>query len=330
MDFDKTHTFPMRLRAALAALLIAAVALSSASCSSTPASAGMPSGAAPAQTSSEQVSSAPPPTITVTFTDLNSDYALLTRLSDGLVVYEQQTDEQAYPASLTKMMTAIVAIESIDDLETEITLSSDIFPPLREASASLAGFSAGETLTALDLLYGALLPSGAECCVGLAEYISGSEEAFVEKMNAKAAELGMTGTHFVNATGLHDDAHYSTARDLTKLLSYALENDTFRTIFTTRRYSIPPTNKHKNGVTLYSSTLQNIETTVIDGGTLLGGKTGYTKKAGQCLASLAEKDGEEYILITFHAQNDEDEERGALHLEDALTVFNGFTVEDHD
>ena len=114
----------------------------------------------------------------------------------------------------------------------------------------MAGFSAGEEVSAEDLLYGVLLPSGAECCIGLAEYVAGSVDAFVELMNQKAAELGMNHTHFCNPTGLHDENHYTTVSDLAILLETVLENDTLRQMATTQNHTCAPTDLHPEGVLL--------------------------------------------------------------------------------
>ena len=138
-----------------------------------------------------------------TLDGLNSPHAILLQADSGEVLAEKDADSTIYPASMTKMMTALLAIEANPDLDTPVTLPEEIFPSLQAQNASLAGFQAGETATVRDLLYGAMLPSGAECCEALAREVSGSEEAFAARMNQKAAELGMTGTHFCNPTGLH-------------------------------------------------------------------------------------------------------------------------------
>lgn len=130
----------------------------------------------------------------VTLDGLNSPHAILLRADSGEVLAEKDADSTIYPASMTKMMTALLAIEANPDLDTPVTLPEEIFPALQAQNASLAGFQPGETATVRDLLYGAMLPSGAECCEALAREVSGSEEAFVARMNQKAAELGMTGT----------------------------------------------------------------------------------------------------------------------------------------
>jgi D-alanyl-D-alanine carboxypeptidase (penicillin-binding protein 5/6) len=218
------------------------------------------------------------------------------------------------------MMTAIVAIDHLPDLKGEIKLTNDTFQGLYEADASMAGFGPGEQVRAIDLLYGVMLPSGAECCIGLAEQIAGSEQNFVTIMNQKAVDLGMDDTHYENVTGLHSDNHYTTVKDLSIILSYALQNDTFREIFTSSRHSTAPTNKHPDGVTFYSTMFEKLGNQNISEGEILGGKTGYTKEAGLCLASLAIVDKQEYILISVGAKGDHRSEQ--YHITDALTVYS--------
>lgn len=250
---------------------------------------------------------------------LYSPYAVLVDLESGNVLAEQNSTERMYPASLTKIMTALIAIEETEDMEQTTTLPSDIFPSLYEENASLAGFQPGETVTWKDLLYGVMLPSGAECCLTFARQIAGSEGAFVDLMNKKAEELGMNDTHFANATGLQDKKHYSTVRDIAVLLRYALENDTFRQVFTARRYSVPPTVYHSEGFTFYNTMFQAMDNAGISDDDILGGKTGYTEKAGLCLASLAEINDREYILVTAKADGNHYTE--PYHVIDAENVY---------
>ena len=160
--------------------------------------------------------------------ELYSPYAILVRLRDQQVGFESRSEERISPASLTKIMTAIVAIENIADLHEPVILENKIFKDLYAANASLAGFLPGEEVPAIDLLYGTLLPSGADASVGLALKVSGSESEFVKLMNRKAEQLGMKDTHFTNVCGLYDDNHYSTVKDIAVLLEYALHNETFR------------------------------------------------------------------------------------------------------
>lgn len=251
---------------------------------------------------------------------LHSPNGILIRLNDHTILMQKGQGEKIYPASLTKMMTAIVAIENLSDMQENIELSDSMFQTLYDANASMAGFQPGEKARAIDLLYGAMLPSGAECCLGLAEQIAGSERSFVKMMNRKAKELGMDDTHFTNATGLHDENHYATVKDLAVLLDYALQNDNFREIFTSSRYSTGATSKHPDGITFYSTMFAKLGNSDIIGGDILGGKTGYTGEAGLCLASLAEIRGEEYIMVTVGAQGSNMTEQ--FNIKDAIRVYN--------
>ena len=262
----------------------------------------------------------PDPSVSISPNKLNSPNAILIRLKDHTILMHKNSEGKIYPASLTKMMTAIVAIENLPDLKEEIKLTNSTFQGLYEADASMAGFQQGEQVKAIDLLYGVMLPSGAECSIGLTDQIAGSEQNFVNIMNQKAADLGMKNTHFENATGLHDKNHYTTVKDLAILLSYALQNDTFREIFTSSRHSTPPTNKHPRGITFYSTMFEDLSNQNIIGGEILGGKTGYTDEAGLCLASLAKVGKQEYILISAGAKGDHDSEQ--YNITDALAVYN--------
>ncbi|WP_315074669.1 D-alanyl-D-alanine carboxypeptidase [uncultured Clostridium sp.] len=251
---------------------------------------------------------------------LSSPNAILIRLKDHAVLMQKNSEEKIYPASLTKMMTAIVAIESLHNTKEEIKLTNFTFQGLYGADASMAGFQPGEQVKAIDLLYGAMLPSGAECCIGLADQIAGAEQNFVKMMNKKAADLGMKNTHFENVTGLQNENHYTTVKDLSILLNYALQNDTFREIFTSSRHSTQPTNKHPGGITFYSTMFQELDNQNIIGGEILGGKTGYTDEAGLCLASLAKVDKQEYILISAGARGNHHSQQ--YNITDALVVYN--------
>lgn len=251
---------------------------------------------------------------------LYSPNAILMDLDSGEVLTGVNEDKRVYPASLTKMMTAIVVLENISDWEESITVPAEIYSSLYAQNASLAGFEAGETTSIRALLYGVLLPSGAECCETLALHVAGSESAFVDMMNAKASALGMENTHFCNTTGLHDDNHYSSVKDMAILLRYALENENFREVFTTRRYSTQATNIHPEGFTFYSSLFKYMDSSAVTGGEILGGKTGYTGQAGLCLASLANINGRDYIFVTTGANGSHETEQ--FHILDAVNIYN--------
>ena len=225
-----------------------------------------------------------PPATELDVSGVNSSNVLLMDVKSGKVIGNLNGEERIYPASMTKIMTAIVALEAFS-----------------------------------DLVYGVMLPSGAECCLALADEASGSEEAFVEKMNKKAKSIGMKDTHFMDCTGLHDPEHYSTAYDIALLLKYALHNDTFREVAESHFHSTPATNVHPDGITYYSTMFKNMSDTSVTGGEILGGKTGYTSEAGHCLASFAQIYDREYILVTAGAAADA---TGVPHILDAKTIYN--------
>lgn len=250
-------------------------------------------------------------------TGINSPYAVLMNAKSGKVIGDINGEEQMYPASMTKIMTTILAIENLKDLNQEITITNDMVADLYVQDAMQAGFQPNETVKAIDLLYGVMLPSGAECCVALADTVAGSVSDFVTLMNEKAEKLGMTGTHFSSISGLHREDHYSTAKDIALLLRYAIKNDTFREIIESPYHSTSGTNIHPDGITFYSTMFKNLSDTSVIDGEIKGGKTGYTSQAGHCLASFAEIDGVEYILVTAGAPG-----TGNPHIDDAVKLYN--------
>lgn len=256
--------------------------------------------------------------------DIYSENALLMDM-DGNVLYSKNGDETAYPASLTKIMTVIVALENISDLDNDVTIPGDIFDYIAAEGASTAGFIAYENVTYRDLVYGALLESGAECCLTLASYLGGSEEMFVRMMNEKAEELGLENTNFTNVCGLHSYEHYSTAEDIAKVLSYALENADFRKAFTSSSY-YTETDMNPYGITFNSTMFSALDSSEFYGGYFLGGKTGFTDEAGLCLASLAEVGGKEFILVTTGADGTHYTE--PYHIYDAETIYESLYVSD--
>jgi len=253
---------------------------------------------------------------------LHSTNALLMNLNTGEVLHDQNSTTLMYPASLVKMMTAIVAIENISDLNEMVFLYGSIFQPIHSANATTAGFLPDDSVRAIDLLFGLLLPSGAECAVGLAIHTAGSENAFVAMMNEKAVELGMYDTVFTNTTGLHNGEQVSTVKDMAILLRFALGNETFYRIITSVRYSTAGTGLRPDGITFHSTLFSRISDSELSNGRILGGRTGFTNQAGQNLASFAEVDGEIYILVTSGAQTNGNHLTQALHIEDAFTMFS--------
>ncbi len=231
--------------------------------------------------------------------EISSEAAVLYQLNEDKVIYEKNSHEKLAPASLTKVMTVLVAVEKIDHLDQKVTLTDEMFRGLKEENASIAGFYVGETVTYRDLLYGALFPSGGDATQALAILLYDNKENFVTRMNEKAKEIGMKNTHFENETGLPDDNHYSTASDMALLLKTALQNKVFYELFTTKEYTTS-NGKH----TWIPSYLKTANTYGITVDSILGGKTGFTNEAGYCLASIATYDDVDYLLVTLHAPTD--------------------------
>ena len=245
--------------------------------------------------------------------NITSSNAILVDLTSNEVIYERNANQMTYPASLTKMMTVLVAIENMTS--DKMTVDVD-FDKLYEEGASIAGFTNGETVSTTDLLYGTMLPSGADASLTMAKHIAGSEAGFVELMNQKAEELGMRGTHFTNVTGLHDDNHYSTAYDMAILVKAALYNDEFREIYSAKSYTA------SNGLTFTSRMFDRMSSPTFGDVEVLGGKTGYTHEAMLCLASYATDGEHEYVLVTTHANGGPSTPQ--YHVLDAIYLYNYF------
>ncbi len=251
--------------------------------------------------------------------DISAVYAIVMDRDTSQILSQKNADEKMYPASMTKLMTAIIAIENFTDLNQTITITQEMLAGLAEAGASVAGFQIGDTPTIQDILYGIALPSGADATNAAAYTLCGSIEGYVEKMNEKAQSIGMTNTHFANTTGLHDENHYSTAHDIALLLQYCLNNETFSTIFSSHDYTTSPLASHPNGILLESTLFKaaSINNYAIPG--LIGGKTGFTYPAGRCLASW--EDVQNMHLITVVADADAYDPYSP-HIRDTDTILN--------
>lgn len=257
-----------------------------------------------------------------------SDFARMIRLSDDAVLFTKASKEKMYPASMTKIMTCILGIENVDNLDGEVTIKQEYIDAHYAEQASRAGFEAGEKVTFRDVLYGVMLPSGAEACMAVCDKVAGSEAAFVELMNQKAEELGMKDTHFTNSIGLHNEDHYTTCKDFIRLEKYALQNDVFKQIFTARNYTTSQTDIHPAGIPMTNNSYMHIDTVNLPNGAVyMGGKTGYTDEAMHTLASICRYEGEEYIMVTGHAGGVEH-----ANIVDAVTLYSrlGSTDEDEE
>ena len=224
--------------------------------------------------------------------DINSQNAVMMNLNNNEIIFEKSKDEVIKVASMQKIMTALIAVENIENLDEEVTLDYGLFSNL-DPELALAGFTEGETVTYNDLLYATLLKSGADGAYGLGVLISGTEEAYVELMNQKAKDLGLKNTHFTNTTGLDDDNQYSTVYDMAIILKYAMNNNRFRNIIST------PTYTTSNGELTFTGPVEKAHSLGLD--YFQGGKTGYTDLAGLCLASFASYEGVDYLLVTARA-----------------------------
>ena len=238
---------------------------------------------------------------TVSFDGLSSRYAMLIDADSGEAIASRDADARMYPASLTKVMTAVVVLDHADALDDVVEAPADMFPALWEQNASMAGLQPGESATVEDMLYGLMLPSGADCAIALARYVAGDVEAFVELMNRTAAALGMSGTHFTNPTGLHDADHYSTARDMATLFAHAMRNGT---IAGSPSHTMSSASLHDGDLTVESTVFEELGTPFVAGGWIVAGKTGYTPEAGLCLATAARFGVRTYILVTAGAPGD--------------------------
>ena len=251
-----------------------------------------------------------------------SDSILLVNMDTGEPVYEKDADSKRYPASTTKIMTYIVVVENIDDLDnTRVSIKKSIIDQLKDTGSSLAnvGDHVGETMSVIDLLYSMMVPSGNDAAMVLADYVGdGDILKFVQMMNDKAKELGCENTHFANPDGLHDEDHYTTARDLYKISTYALTLPRFSEISNTCEYTCEGDD-------------QPLVTTnyLIDanrGGEYYymyakGIKTGTTDQAGRCLVTTASADGYSYIAILLHAPYKEGEQEEYYTFTDAADLF---------
>lgn len=234
--------------------------------------------------------------------ELYSEHAILIDLETNTVIAEKDPDAKIYPASMTKVMTALVACEQITDWDATFTMTQAIIDPLFLSDATMAGFVNGEEVSMTDLVYGALLPSGAEATEALAQTIAGSTEGFVALMNEKAAELGLTNTHFVNDSGLHDENHYTTVREMAVILEAAMANERCRAALSAVSYTSAPTTQNPEGVAMINKFLYRIGQYKLGDAVVEGAKTGFTSQAMNCCASFGiAANGKPVVCVTAHA-----------------------------
>ena len=242
--------------------------------------------------------------------DIKSDKAIVYNLNDDNIIYEKNSNEETKIASLTKIMTAMVSIENIKNLDDKVTVKYGDLIGL--TGYAKAGFNIGDEVTYKDLLYALMLPSGADAAQILANNISGSIDEFVLLMNKKVKDLKLEHTKFSNPVGMDED-NYSTASDMAIILKNAIKNETFKEIFGTNEYTT--SNNLKLSKTTYKTALMyNLDISNIN-----GSKTGYTDIADYCLASVATIDDVKYLAITLNAK------KVPNHIEDTLHLYNYFS-----
>ena len=232
--------------------------------------------------------------------EIVANNAIVMDVKTGTILYAKNAYDKCYPASITKVMTCLVAMENVD-LNSTITFSEDAIWGIERDSNHIA-LDVGEKITAEQCFYGILLQSANEASWGMAEHVAGSLESFADMMNAKAAELGCMDTHFVNANGLHDDNHYTTCYDMALITKAAIENPIFRTIDETTYYQIPPTNLCEEPRDLWHQLKMLYSTSDYYYEFCEGGKTGYTDQAHNTLTTYAKKNGMELICVMMNCK----------------------------
>lgn len=231
-----------------------------------------------------------------------AESAVIMEASTGTILYNKDMNQQMYPASITKIMTVLLALENLD-LSEEVTFSHNAVFSIDYNSSHIAR-DEGEILTVEECLYAILLESANECSNAIAEHIAGSIEAFADMMNKRAAELGCTNTHFVNPHGLPDDNHYTTAYDMALITREAIKHDTFRQISSTPRYTLRATNKKSEELLMnnHHYMISNYKTSRYLDDTVFAGKNGYTTVALNTLVTCANRNGMDLIVVTMKTQ----------------------------
>ncbi|MGI6072914.1 MAG: serine hydrolase [Lachnospiraceae bacterium] len=225
--------------------------------------------------------------------EIDCGSAVMLEVNTEAVLFSKSPDRRRYPASITKLLTCLLALEncSLNETVTFSQAAVDI-----EEGASNIGAVAGEEMSMKDVLYALMLPSGNECANAVAEHVAGSVENFAEMMNARAAELGCTDSHFTNPHGLYDENHYSTAADIAIIAKTAFNNSAFCEIISHSSYTISPTNKSD------ARTVENTHAMIIPNSSyyydaVVGGKTGYLPESGRCLVTLAKQNGLTLVVV---------------------------------
>ena len=261
-------------------------------------------------------------------TSISSSYAALADLATGEIIASRKADSVIYPASMTKVMTLIVAVENLPSeasLQDVITVSPDVYSEMLRQESSGIGMEPGEKLTVESMLYALMLKSDGIAACELARYVAGSEEDFVELMNLKAAKMGLTNTHFENPTGLFHENHKTTCREIASIMAYAMNMRLCRKILLTQSYTAPCVGA--DGKTFNYNLYHNLIVTQFDrispnqpnAVKVAAGKTGYTEESRFCLVTYAESpDGHGYVCVTAKSGG------YAACIADYLTIYNTY------
>ena len=246
-------------------------------------------------------------TVKISSNEVISTNAILVNASADTITAQKGAKTRISPASMTKVLTVLVAAEAIEEkqLEDKMTITLEMTDYAYKNDCSAVGFADGEMVMVRDLFYGTILPSGGDAALGLAIYVAGSHEAFVEKMNEKLEKLGLAETsHFTNSVGLYDEDHYSTVYDMAVIMKAAMENELCRKVLTTRTYTTSSTAEHPEGITVSNWFIRRIEDKDNEtGGEVLGAKTGFVVQSKNCAVSygaFGEADTP-YICVTAGA-----------------------------
>lgn len=238
--------------------------------------------------------------------EVNAKSAMLISLDTEKELYSKNKDQKMYPASITKIMTVILMLESEKyDPEAKIAMTDKILKTVSGTGSAVSGLKVGEEVRQIDMVYYVLMSSYGDCAYLVAEYYGGSIDNFVKMMNDKAKALGLNNTHYTNPVGLHDDDHYTTAADTAVLTKYALKNETFKSVCESSRYTVPATNL-SSGRTLSTTNFLQDNTTNYYYVYARGVKTGFTDEAGRCLVSTASYNGYNYMCILFGCTNNKE------------------------
>ena len=233
--------------------------------------------------------------------DVISERSIMIDLSTGDILMQKGYKDRISPASMTKVLTVLVAAEHLtpEQLDDTFTITPEITSYVWKHDCSAVCWSDDEVVTVRDLLYGTILPSGADAAVGLATYIAGSQEAFVDMMNEKIEELGLAGSsHFTNCVGLYDDNHYSTVYDIAMMMEAAIDNDLALDALSMKKYTTTSTMQHPDGIEISNWFLRRIEDKDT-GGEVIAAKTGFVNESRNCAVSYGkDHSGNDYVICT--------------------------------